>query len=155
MPPIKLGRLQGKKIYRLYKDCLLYTSGILTPIIVRARENGTYEILGGEHRTKAAKKINLATVPAVVYPVDTTDNKAMLIHINTNILNGRDELYFLEKVHAMVEYEASLEKQQGTRTDKKEKAEKFDRYQQLADVFHIGNKDVYKRQELHSFKKQH
>lgn len=127
-----------EKFETLVRD--IEENGILTPIIVRARENGTYEILGGEHRTKAAKKLNLATVPAVVYPVDTTDNKAMLIHINTNILNGRDELSFLEKVHAMVEYEVSLEKQQGTRTDKKEKAEKFDRYQQLADVFHIGNK---------------
>lgn len=127
-----------EKFETLVRD--IEENGILTPIIVRAKENGSYEILGGDHRTKAAKKLNLATVPAIVYPVDTSDNKAMLIHINTNILNGRDELSFLEKVHAMVEYEASLEKQQGTRTDKKDKAEKFDRYQQLADVFHIGNK---------------
>lgn len=127
-----------EKFETLVRD--IEENGILTPIIVRAKENGTYEILGGDHRTKAAKKLNLATVPAIVYPVDTSDNKAMLLHINTNILNGRDELSFLEKVHAMVEYEASLEKQQGTRTDKKEKSEKFDRYQQLAEVFHIGNK---------------
>lgn len=115
-------------------------NGIITPISVRELEDGNYENLAGSHRLAAAEYLHLATVPAYVYPINTSDNKAMMIHINTNILNGRDELRFIEKVHAMVEYEKTLENQQGMRSDRKENGEKFDRYQQLADVFHIGNK---------------
>lgn len=115
-------------------------NGVLTPIIVRAMADGNYEILAGHHRTAAAKYLHLATIPAIVYPIDTSDDKAMLIHINTNILNGRDQLRFIEKVQAMVAYESTLEKQQGLRSDRKSNSEKFDRYQHLAEVFHIGNK---------------
>ena len=127
-----------EKFNTLVRD--IEENGIVTPISVRELEDGNYENLAGSHRLAAAEYLHLATVPALVYPVDTSDNKAMKIHINTNILNGRDELSLIEKVHAMVEYEKTLENQRGLRSDRKENGEKFDRYQQLADVFGIGNK---------------
>ncbi len=127
-----------EKFNTLVRD--IEENGIITPISVRELEDGNYENLAGSHRLAAAEYLHLATVPAFVYPVNTSDNKAMMIHINTNILNGRDELSFIEKVNAMVEYEKTLENQRGLRSDRKENGEKFDRYQQLADVFNIGNK---------------
>lgn len=127
-----------EKFNTLVRD--IAENGIVTPILVRELEDGNYENIAGSHRLAAAEHLHLATVPAYIFPVSTSDNKAMMIHINTNILNGRDELSFIEKVNAMVEYEKTLENQRGMRSDRKEDGEKFDRYQQLADVFNIGNK---------------
>ena len=115
-------------------------NGIITPITVRELTNGHYEILAGYHRSQAAKYLHHATVPAYVYPVDMTDDKAMLVHLNTNLLNGRDTLSFYETVKAMIAYDSTLENLRGQRTDRQDNGEKFDRYLQLAEVFKIGNK---------------
>lgn len=115
-------------------------NGIITPITVRELKDGHYEILAGYHRSQAAKYLHHATVPAYVYPVDMTDDKAMLVHLNTNLLNGRDKLSFYETVKAMIAYDSTLENLRGQRTDRQENVEKFDRYLQLAEVFKIGNK---------------
>lgn len=115
-------------------------NGIITPITVRELKDGRYEILAGYHRSQAAKYLHHATVPAYVYPVDMTDDKAMLVHLNTNLLNGRDTLSFYETVKAMIAYGSTLENLRGQRTDRQDNAEKFDRYLQLAEVFKIGNK---------------
>lgn len=115
-------------------------NGIITPITVRELKDGRYEILAGYHRSQAAKYLHHATVPAYVYPVDMTDDKAMLVHLNTNLLNGRDTLSFYETVKAMIAYDSTLENLRGQRTDRQDNAEKFDRYLQLAEVFKIGNK---------------
>lgn len=133
-----------EKFHTLVRD--IEENGILTPIIVRALSDGTYEVLAGRHRSEAAKYLHLATVPAIVYPVDTSDTKAMMIHLNTNLLNGREEMSFVEKVRAMVAYEATLEKQKGKRSDRQDNGEKYDRYQQLAEVFKIGNKTTAVKQ---------
>ena len=69
-----------------------------------------------------------------------TDDKAMLVHLNTNLLNGRDTLSFYETVKAMIAYDSTLENLRGQRTDRQDNGEKFDRYLQLAEVFKIGNK---------------
>lgn len=133
-----------EKFHTLVRD--IDENGILTPIIVRALPDGTFEVLAGRHRSEAAKYLHLATVPAIIYPVDTSDTKAMMVHLNTNLLNGREEMSFVEKVRAMVAYEATLEKQKGKRSDRQDNGEKYDRYQQLAEVFKIGNKTTAVKQ---------
>ncbi len=114
--------------------------GILQPIIVRETEDGNYEIIAGGHRTEAAKILNLAVVPATVYPLGSmSDNLARQTYIITNVLH-REGMNFREKVRSLVEYESTLENQQGLRSDRTEGGVKYDRYQQLTEVFKIGNK---------------
>lgn len=61
-------------------------NGVLQPIIVRKRGNGAavpYEIIAGERRWRAATKLGLREVPAIVMEVD--DKKALEIALIENI----------------------------------------------------------------------
>jgi ParB family transcriptional regulator, chromosome partitioning protein len=70
--------------------------GILQPVLVRAAENGGYELIAGERRWRAARRIGLQTVPAMVR---VADDAAMLQHaIVENI--QREELNPLEEAAA-------------------------------------------------------
>lgn len=42
------------------------THGIIQPIVVREIENGQFEIIAGERRWRACKKLELETIPAIV-----------------------------------------------------------------------------------------
>jgi len=44
--------------------------GVLQPILVRARDEGGYELVAGERRWRAAGRAGLATIPAVVRTAD-------------------------------------------------------------------------------------
>ncbi|HEY5171115.1 MAG TPA: ParB/RepB/Spo0J family partition protein [Acidimicrobiia bacterium] len=70
--------------------------GILQPVLVRAAEGGGYELIAGERRWRAARRIGLQTVPAMVR---VADDAAMLQHaIVENI--QREELNPLEEAAA-------------------------------------------------------
>lgn len=56
--------------------------GILSPLIVRRVEGG-YEIVAGERRYQAAKKVGLETVPAIVRDMD--DRHALAVGLIENI----------------------------------------------------------------------
>ena len=69
--------------------------GVLQPVVVRARddESGTYELIMGERRTRAAREAGLATIPAVVR--DTADEHllrdALLENLHRSELNPLEE----------------------------------------------------------------
>ena len=44
--------------------------GVLQPILVRPLDDGTYELIAGERRWRAAQRAGLATVPAIVRTTD-------------------------------------------------------------------------------------
>jgi ParB family transcriptional regulator, chromosome partitioning protein len=70
--------------------------GILQPVLVRAAEDGGYELIAGERRWRAARRVGLHTVPAMVR---VADDAAMLQHaIVENI--QREELNPLEEAAA-------------------------------------------------------
>ena len=46
------------------------SSGILQPLTVREMDNGTYELIAGERRLRAAKDIGLKTVPVYILSID-------------------------------------------------------------------------------------
>ena len=70
--------------------------GILQPVLVRAAEDGGYELIAGERRWRAARRVGLQTVPAMVR---VADDAAMLQHaIVENI--QREELNPLEEAAA-------------------------------------------------------
>ena len=40
--------------------------GILQPVVVRANEDGEYELIMGERRTRAAREAGLTSIPAII-----------------------------------------------------------------------------------------
>jgi ParB family chromosome partitioning protein len=70
--------------------------GVLQPVLVRATEDGTYELIAGERRWRASRRVGLQTIPAIVRVADDT---AMLQHaIVENV--QREELNPLEEAAA-------------------------------------------------------
>jgi ParB family chromosome partitioning protein len=70
--------------------------GLLQPVLVRAADGGGYELIAGERRWRAARRVGLQTIPAMVR---VADDAAMLQHaIVENI--QREELNPLEEAAA-------------------------------------------------------
>lgn len=67
--------------------------GVLQPILVRATGGGTYELIAGERRWRAAKRAGLPLVPAIVRTVDDTASleQALVENIQREDLNPLDE----------------------------------------------------------------
>jgi len=63
--------------------------GILQPLVVRQTADGTYELIAGERRLRAAKAAGLATVPIVLRDSDDTDllRDALIENIHREDLN--------------------------------------------------------------------
>lgn len=59
-------------------------------IIARELFDGTYQILGGEHRTRVAKKIGIKELPVIVLK-NIDDNKAKEISLTHNARYGSDD----------------------------------------------------------------
>ena len=86
--------------------------GILNPLIVRPDENGTYEIVSGHRRARAAELAGLTTVPAIVRQLD--DDAAIILMVDSNL--ARENILPSEKAWS---YKLKLDamKRQGERTD--------------------------------------
>ncbi len=67
--------------------------GVLQPVVVRATGEGTYELIMGERRTRAAREAGLTSIPAVVR--DTADEHllrdALLENLHRSELNPLEE----------------------------------------------------------------
>lgn len=70
--------------------------GVLQPILVRSRDDGTYELIAGERRWRAATRAGLDHVPAVVRDVDDETSLAHAIVENVQ----RAELNAIEEAAA-------------------------------------------------------
>lgn len=64
--------------------------GMFKPVVVRQLEDGTLEIIGGEHRWEAAKSLGLKEIP-VVNLGQTSDKKAKEISLVDNGRYGADD----------------------------------------------------------------
>lgn len=67
--------------------------GIIQPLIVRKLGDNNYELVAGERRLKAAKLLNLKTVPVIISNLD--DDGSALVAIIENI--QRQDLTFFEE----------------------------------------------------------
>ena len=67
--------------------------GVLQPVVVRATDEGTYELIMGERRTRAAREAGLHSIPAVIR--DTADEHllrdALLENLHRSELNPLEE----------------------------------------------------------------
>lgn len=86
--------------------------GVLSPAIVRPKEDGTYEMISGHRRKHASKRAGLKTLKCLVK--DLTDDEATILMVDSNI--QREEILPSEKAFA---YKMKLDaiKHQGKRTD--------------------------------------
>ena len=69
------------------------TSGIIQPILVRPRSEGTYEIVAGERRWRAAQRAGLMQVPVIVkdVPLEKRLELALVENIQRENLNPIEE----------------------------------------------------------------
>ena len=87
-------------------------NGILTPVIVRPDDEGTYEMISGHRRLHAAKRAGLQKMPAIVK--EMTNDDAILAMVDSNL--QREEILPSEKAFAYkMKYEAM--RRQGARKD--------------------------------------
>lgn len=78
-------------------------NGVLTPVIVRPDDEGTYEMISGHRRLHAAKRAGLAKIPAIIKQV--TDDEATIMMVDANV--QREEILPSEKAFAYkMRYEA-------------------------------------------------
>ncbi len=87
-------------------------SGIITPIIAREAENGTYEIVSGHRRKFACEYLGVETIPAIVRNLDRNEAVIALVDSNLqreNILPSEKAFAYRMKMNAL--------SAQGKRTD--------------------------------------
>lgn len=86
--------------------------GVLTPLIARPLEDGSYEIISGHRRAHAAELAGLTEVPVLVRRMD--DDAATVLMVDSNL--QRENILPSERAYA---YKMKLEamKHQGERTD--------------------------------------
>ncbi|HEY5562239.1 MAG TPA: nucleoid occlusion protein [Clostridiaceae bacterium] len=72
--------------------------GIIQPISVRKLGNDKYELVAGERRLRAAKKLGKGNIPAII--VDITDRDSAAIALLENL--QREDLNFLEEGEAYI-----------------------------------------------------
>ncbi|GAA2979612.1 ParB family chromosome partitioning protein [Microbacterium terrae] len=74
--------------------------GVLQPVVVRAQGDGTFELIMGERRTRAAREAGLTSIPAVVR--DTSDEHllrdALLENLHRSQLNPLEEASAYEQL---------------------------------------------------------
>lgn len=87
-------------------------SGVSTPLIVRPRPDGNYEIISGHRRKFASELAELKEVPCIIR--NLTEDEAVIEMVNSNM--QREKILPSEKAFA---YKMKLEaqKHQGKRTD--------------------------------------
>ena len=87
-------------------------NGVLTPVLLRPDDEGTYEMISGHRRLHAAKRAGLFRIPAIVK--EMTNDEATIVMVDSNV--QREEILPSEKAFA---YRMKLEaiKRQGARTD--------------------------------------
>ena len=71
-------------------------SGVLTPVLVRPDDEGTYEMISGHRRLHAAKIAGLRKIPAVIK--EMTNDDATIAMVNANM--QREEILPSEKAFA-------------------------------------------------------
>ena len=94
---LKAGRYQPRTLIEQEKLLELSESikvqGVISPIIVRALDNGKYEIIAGVRRFRASKIAGKKTIPAIVRRIDDKNALAMALieNMQREDLNAMEE----------------------------------------------------------------
>lgn len=71
-------------------------NGVLTPVAVREKEDGRYELISGHRRRRACELAGIPSLPAVVLPLD--DDGAVIAMVDANL--QREHIRPSEKAYA-------------------------------------------------------
>ncbi len=90
----------------------IYHFGVISPILVRKKEDGRYEMIAGHRRKFACLKLGVKTVPAIVR--EMTREEAIIAMVDSNM--QRENIHPSERAFA---YKMKMEalQRQGKRTD--------------------------------------
>ncbi len=88
------GRIETEPLNGLTES--VRAQGVVQPVLVRPLGDGTYELVAGERRWRAARAAGLATVPAVVR--ETDDRDSLLLALVENV--AREDLSPIEEARA-------------------------------------------------------
>ena len=84
-------------------------NGVLQPLLVRRSENGTYELIAGERRLRAARIVGVRRLPCIV--MDVSDERSAVFALLENV--QRQDLGFFEEAEAlsriMLQYDLTQE----------------------------------------------
>ena len=86
--------------------------GVVSPAIIRKREEGGYEIISGHRRKRACEIAGLKTMPAIIKELD--DREAIIFMVDANI--QRENVLPSERAHAY-KMRMDAEGKQGERSD--------------------------------------
>lgn len=87
--------------------------GVITPITLRRKEDGRYEIVSGHRRRKACELAGLAAVPAEIK--ELTRDEAIILMVESNL--QRSVILPSEKAFSYKMRLEAMKRQQGERTD--------------------------------------
>lgn len=74
--------------------------GVMQPVVVRSEQGGTYELIAGERRWRAAQLAGLATIPAMIrhVPDETALALALIENVQRENLNPVEEAAALKRL---------------------------------------------------------
>ena len=87
-------------------------NGVLTPVLVRPDDEGTYEMISGHRRLHAAKKAGLLKIPAIVK--EMTNDDAVIAMVDANV--QREEVLPSERAFSL-KMKMDAMNHRGKRTD--------------------------------------
>ncbi len=87
-------------------------NGVLSPVLIRPREEGGYEMISGHRRLHASEKAGLDSVPAIIK--EMTDDEAVIAMVDSNV--QREEILPSERAFSFKMKMEALNRQ-GSRTD--------------------------------------
>ena len=100
-------------------------NGIHTPIIVRPKDDDTYEILSGHNRVDAAIEVGYVNVPVIIRD-GLSDEDALLIVTETNLIQRSfTDMSHSERAIALSTHYEAMKKKPGYRSDLIEEIEKL------------------------------
>jgi len=87
-------------------------NGVLSPVLVRPDDEGSYEMISGHRRMHAAKLAGLTLIPAIIK--EMTDDEATICMVDANV--QREEILPSERAFSF-KMKMDAMKRQGNRTD--------------------------------------
>lgn len=87
-------------------------NGVISPITVRPRPNGRFQIIAGHNRVAASKLAGLTVIPAIIMTLD--DDQATILMVDSN-LQHRKKIHHSDKAFAYQE-RMEAEKRQAARS---------------------------------------
>ena len=116
-------------------------NGILTPVLVRPDDEGTYEMISGHRRLHAAKKAGLLKIPAIVK--EMTNDDAVIAMVDANV--QREEILPSERAFSL-KMKMDAMNHRGKRTDLTLSHEetKFHTVEKIGEAEGLGRAQVHR-----------